>query len=157
MSFCSRMRALRGPSLTLGICDRYLRCLQANLVWCGTASSGGRPPAAPAQTLAGPALMTAPPNSSKRIIELYEKLQAMFPGWKGVQRPPGGPGSTQSPQGTGPGQTRRSPGVAGPMGFGAGSHNQQTLAQASQQAHMQHAQFPPHMQGSSQQMGNQMG
>ena len=66
-----------------------MRRMQANLAYL--AADAERHHKRPEQLPAGPAIMTAPMQTPE-MVELYAKLQAIFPGWKGrAERPSPGP------------------------------------------------------------------
>ena len=69
-----------------------MRRIQANLAWLTDEAQrkGHNTP--------GPAFMDPPPNSAA-LMELYTKLQSVFPGWKGqvMTRPSPSPQNSHGP------------------------------------------------------------
>jgi len=57
-----------------------MRCLQANLSYLAASAERPYKPAQPIHP--GPAVMS-PPATTPELVELYGRLQPLFPGWKG--------------------------------------------------------------------------
>lgn len=115
-----------------------MRCLQANMQYLSTANTYQNARPKNASTMAGPAVMDAPVTNVPKISELYEKLRALFPGWKGLSHL-----ALANAQGA----TRGS--VSGGVGVG-----QQAAAQVqgllNQTPNMSHQQMLPQQQNQAQ-------
>ncbi|KKY24209.1 hypothetical protein UCDDS831_g02541 [Diplodia seriata] len=84
-----------------------MRRLQANLSWLATFADRNTNPNK--QVPPGPAIMTVP-AAPQALSEMYTKLQALFPGWKGQLLKPGGaPGQGSPPRPGMPQQQQQSP------------------------------------------------
>jgi hypothetical protein len=116
-----------------------MRRLQANLAYLAAVAE--RKPNPP-----GPAIMTIP-QSPRILTELYTKLQALYPNWKG-QLVKASPGAPQRPGGTG--QQNMQQGNASPQ-----NSIQQQQQQQQQQRQQQFFQQQQHLHQQNQQQEQQ--
>ncbi|KAF2735407.1 hypothetical protein EJ04DRAFT_435054 [Polyplosphaeria fusca] len=94
-----------------------LRRLQSNLAFLAQNAEKNHKPNQSIQP--GPAIMTAPAAPAE-LVELYTKLQGLYPGWKGQTGPPKSspgpqrmPSASQTPNSAGPQNTMQPPNSAG--------------------------------------------
>src|ERR1051326_6424899 len=87
---------------------RILRRLQANLSYLATTAERAQKPNQPVPP--GPAIMMAPPCPPS-VVEMYGRLQSLFPGWKGqpVKQSPGPQQRASLPQANSQGSPRQLP------------------------------------------------
>jgi hypothetical protein len=68
-----------------------MRCMQANLSYLTTVMMQKRE-----YTMAGPVIMVCPVGHDSTLLELYAKLQDLFPGWRGQVKGTAGSGSPRT-------------------------------------------------------------
>lgn len=106
-----------------------MRRLQSNLAFLAQNAEKNHKPNQPIQP--GPTIMTAP-SSPPQLVELYTKLQGLYPGWKGQAA-----------------QMKASP---APQRLNSGSSATGNAMQPPNSAGLQSAMQPPHSAGLQQAM-----